>query len=256
MPSSALHKVDSMISRFDPITLGEMAPVLLMDRVDMKFILPFSSLEQIMAELNGNYRILTVCENKVFSYRTKYFDTPEFIMYYDHHNGKLNRYKIRHREYVESCLGFLEVKFRSNKGRVVKQRIKNINADQQLFNEFIAEHTPYNPVRLSCTSINRFNRFTLVDNRMKERVTADFNLVFSDNVRDISLNGLVIIEIKQDQADKTSAVYQALKKHSFKPSTISKYCVGLSLLNEKPKANYFKQIILQINKLSHVDFSA
>jgi hypothetical protein len=256
MSSPTLQTVNSMFSHLDPISLGEMDSVSFMDRVDMKFILPFNNLGKIMAELKGGYRILTIGENKVFSYRTRYFDTPEFIMYYDHHNGKLNRYKIRQREYIESRLGFLEVKFRSNKGRISKQRIENMAADRQLFNGFIAEHTPYDPGRLCCTLINSFNRLTLVDHRMRERVTADFNLVYSGNAREISLYGLVIIEIKQDQADRTSGVYQALRKHSLRPSTISKYCVGLSLLNEWTKANNFKHIILQIKKLSHDDFSA
>lgn len=51
-----------MISRFDPISLDEMDTVKLMDRVDMKFILPFNRLDTILAELYNSYRVLTICE--------------------------------------------------------------------------------------------------------------------------------------------------------------------------------------------------
>jgi hypothetical protein len=91
---------------------------------------------------------------------------------------------------------------------------------------------------------------------MKERVTTDFNISFTDKSRNIFLNGLVIIEIKQARTDKTSLIYQALKKNNIRPTSISKYCVGLSLLNDMSKNNNFKQTLLQINKLSHVEFTA
>jgi hypothetical protein len=256
MPLSRLETVNAMVVRFNTISLDEMDNVKLMDRIDSKFILPFSDLRPIVAELNGSYRILSIQDKKVFGYRTDYFDTPERVMYMDHHNGKLNRYKIRHREYVDTQLGFLEVKFRSNKGRITKERIEDRSADPQLFNGFIAAHTPYNPVNLSLTVINHFNRFTLVDNALRERVTIDFNLVFSGNSRDVLLKDLVIIEIKQDHVDKASTVFQSLKKHSLRPTSVSKYCVGLTLLNNDQKANYFKQTIMQINKLSHVEFTS
>jgi hypothetical protein len=91
---------------------------------------------------------------------------------------------------------------------------------------------------------------------LQERVTTDFNISFTDKTRKIYLNGLVIIEIKQARADKSSLIYQTLKKNSVRPSPISKYCVGISLLNDKSKSNNFKQTLLQINKFSHVEFTA
>jgi hypothetical protein len=177
-------------------------------------------------------------------------------MFYDHHNGKLNRFKIRHREYIESKLSFLEVKVRSNKGRIVKERIRYQDTNDQSFAGFIEKHTPYNPGKLACTVVNHFNRFTLVDHGMKERVTTDFNISFTGKSKNIFLNGLVIIEIKQARSDKTSLIYQALKKNNIRPTSISKYCVGVSLLNDNSKNNNFKQTLLQINKFSHVEFTA
>jgi hypothetical protein len=177
-------------------------------------------------------------------------------MFYDHHNGRLTRFKVRHREYIESGISFLEVKFRSNKGRILKERIKFKKQDDQSFAGFIEKHTPYNPGKLACTVVNQFNRFTLVDHKLRERVTTDFNVSFTDRGKNISLNGLVIIEIKQAHADKSSLFYQALKKNNVRPSSISKYCVGISLLHDESKSNNFKHTLLKINKLSHVESTA
>ncbi len=41
MSMSSLQAVRSMVSQFGPISLDEMDAVKLMDRIDMKFILPF-----------------------------------------------------------------------------------------------------------------------------------------------------------------------------------------------------------------------
>ena len=256
MLMSSLQTVRSIVSQFGPISLDQMDAVKLMDRIDMKFILPFEQFKSLLPQLAENYNVLTIDGNRVFSYQTDYYDTPDLKMFYDHHNGRLTRFKIRHREYVESCLSFLEVKFRSNKGRILKKRIQYQNQDDHFFTGFIEKHTPYNPGKLTCNVVNHFNRFTLVDHGMHERVTADFNISFTDRSRTFSLNELVIIEIKQAQADKSSLIYQVMKNNHIRPSSISKYCIGVTLLNDKSKSNNFKHTLLQINKISHVEFTA
>jgi len=255
MPLHDIHIAHKSLLDFPAISLDEMDDVKLMDRTDSKFILPFHVLLQVLSEIGGSYRVLTIGAHRVFSYRTEYFDTPDFSMFTDHHNGKLNRFKIRQREYIESKLRFLEIKFKSNKGRVIKDRIRQDLPDSHAFKGFISKHTPYNPAHLNRTIINNFNRFTLVDNKLKERVTTDFNVTFSDGAQQVSLNGLVIIEVKQNRVNKESFIFQVLKKYNVRPASISKYCVGISLLRDQ-KANNFKKVLLKINKISHVEQSA
>jgi len=91
---------------------------------------------------------------------------------------------------------------------------------------------------------------------MRERVTMDFNLSFSDETRCINLNGLVVIEIKQELTKKDCMIYKVLRKYAIRPSSISKYCIGISLLQDKLKANNFKKVIKQIKKISHVELTA
>ena len=127
---------------------------------------------------------------------------------------------------------------------------------RQSFSGFVSEHTPYNPENLSLTLINRYNRFTLVDLNMTERVTVDFNLSFNGNKKQAKLNELVIIEVKQNVINRHSMIFQILRSLSVKPATISKYCLGISMVNQDVKINNFKKTIIMINKLSHVEVSA
>jgi len=256
MSTPYFHHVNGLLRQFVPISLDEMDGVKLMDRTDMKFALSFDKLGSILLLLADHYRVLTINSHRVFTYKTDYFDTPELNMFIDHHNGKLNRYKIRQRKYIESDLNFLEMKFKNNKGRVLKERIERQDNDNKAFTRFILKHTPYDPCELNLTVINHFNRFTLVDKMMRERVTIDFNLAFSNNLQNLWLNGLVIIEVKQNKEDKSSVVYEILKRNSLRPASISKYCLGVTLLNGQSKSNNFKRTILLINKLSHVELSA
>lgn len=256
MSTAYFHNVNGLLGQFEPISLNEMDGVKLMDRTDMKFALSFNKLDSILLLLKDHYRVLTINSHRVFTYKTDYFDTPELNMFIDHHNGKLNRYKIRQRKYIESDLNFLEMKFKNNKGRVLKERIERQVNDNKAFTRFVLKHTPYDPCELNLTVINHFNRFTLVDIMMRERVTIDFNLAFSNNYQNLWLNGLVIIEVKQNKEDKSSVVYEILKRNSLRPASISKYCLGVTLLNSQSKSNNFKRTLLLINKLSHVELSA
>ncbi|MCK4630938.1 MAG: VTC domain-containing protein, partial [Bacteroidales bacterium] len=100
-----------IIKNFDTISLEKMDKVRLMDRIDTKFIFSSELLPGILENLSADYKILEEKSGSIFPYSNLYFDTPEFNMYSVHHNRQLNRYKVRFREYVDSGIVFLEVKF-------------------------------------------------------------------------------------------------------------------------------------------------
>jgi len=100
MHSEYFKIVSELVKSFKPVELTEMENVRLMDRTDMKFVLSFEILPAILEMLSEIYKILAIQQRKIFSYRNEYFDTPELSMYSDHHNGKLNRFKVRHRQYI------------------------------------------------------------------------------------------------------------------------------------------------------------
>ena len=125
-----MKELSSILAQFEPTSLEEMEAVKLMDRTDTKFTFNVSQLELVLNEVNDDYKVLEVEGKRLSRYKTLYFDTEDLDLYLRHHAGQLNRYKIRHRTYVESNLGFLEVKFKNNKGRTVKNRIKNLEVPE------------------------------------------------------------------------------------------------------------------------------
>ena len=78
----------------------------------------------ILLNLQDKYKVLEIDGRRIFNYKTIYLDTHEYMMYLQHHNNKLNRYKIRIREYSDTSSKYLEIKFKTNTDRTVKDRIK------------------------------------------------------------------------------------------------------------------------------------
>lgn len=100
----------ALLARFRPISLPEMDSVALLNRTDTKFLLNTTQLSAALSELSDAYRILEIDANRLNQYQTIYFDTPDYALYRRHHDGALNRYKVRSRAYVDTQLAFLEVK--------------------------------------------------------------------------------------------------------------------------------------------------
>ena len=83
----------------------------------------------------------------------------------------------------------------------------------------------------------------MVNKYMKERITIDFDLQFQNRKQTISekTDQIVIVEVKQEKLDRNSFFYKLMKKNLIRPSGMSKYCVGTSLLNIGLKSNRFKK---------------
>lgn len=256
MEKQQLNNVVNVLSEFEPITLGEMDGVSLMDRTDTKFVFEFSELTTILNMVMPYYKSLEINGNRYANYKTDYFDTNDYFMYTAHSNGKQNRYKVRYREYVGSDLSFLEVKFKNNKGKTLKSRIKSwvdINDIDQTDTEFLNEVTPFDVKDLIHILTNKFSRITLVSKTDKERLTIDFSLSFEKNDDSKNLNNLVIAEVKQEKVNRNSKVMIALKELGIREASFSKYASGATLLNEKLKYNKFKKNMLYLNKI-HNDY--
>jgi hypothetical protein len=250
-------KIVSLVNRFDPISLSEMDSVKLMNRVDTKFTTGTDELIVLLEKATEHYRKVEIDGERVAPYSSVYFDTGNTIMYHTHHDGKLNRYKIRMRSYLNSELSFLEIKRKNNKGRTSKKRMSisfdNFNSLSVGENEqqFVEEKTPYFATDLKPQLQSSFKRITLVDKNLTERVTLDIDL----NYKNISthdtknMNGLVIIEMKQDGMNR-SYFRQYLNDLRIKPGSISKYCLGMVLVNPDIKSNRFKKKIRNITKIT------
>lgn len=239
------------LNTFKPISLEQMDEVALLNRTDTKYVFSAQNLRSLLTLLGSDYQALEIKGKRMAHYRTVYFDTPELLFYYQHQNGKTNRIKIRCRKYVDSDLCFLEQKFKNNKGRTIKTRIRVPDFVKQLGEEHREALKIDRDLVLNHTLWNSFDRITLVNHSIKERLTIDTHLKFDFAGKETNATNLVVCEVKQDGVNHLSPVIRALKNLHIRPMRISKYCIGMALLNPGIKQNNFKEKVLKINKIQH-----
>lgn len=246
-----MNDFTNILNQFTPISLEEMDAVKLLDRMDRKYIFHTDRLEAILRDLKENYRILEVKGLRCSRYETRYYDTPGFEMYIQHHNGKLNRHKVRFREYLDSGTRFFEVKFKSNKGRTIKDRVKLRNGSFNIDGEsefLLRKKTKYNGSMLQEAIKVNYSRITLVHKEFRERLTLDLQLTYTLREKHASFPTLVIAEVKQ--ARSTGSPFCLLMQDNFIPTlSLSKYCFGIASLNPDVKKNNLKPKLHNVQKL-------
>ena len=238
---------------FDKTTLAEMNSVSLMKRVDTKFILKESQLLEVLSKLYDNYKILEIDQERLMKYSTLYFDSENKKCFKDHHNGKLNRYKIRMRKYLVSDICFLEIKKKNNLGitNKIRRQIKDFETDLTLDSKEFITNSNINNIFLEPSLYNNFSRMTFVNKSEAERLTIDVDLSFSFGAKEKKFDKLVVIEIKQEGKRLNTTINRVLKSMSILPTNFSKYCIGISNTLDNIKSNRFKEINLKINKLNN-----
>jgi hypothetical protein len=246
-----LENIIEILNEFEKISLADLNSDALMDRTDTKFATSIDKLPLLLKKLSSYYKILSIDNDFRVLYETLYYDTQGFDMYLNHHNGVLNRFKVRERTYLNANKCFLEVKFKSNKGRTIKERIKRTEPISDFLETekiFIEEKIPYLANSLQPSVLVNYSRITLVDKDLNEKITIDSDLLFSNKEAKYKLNNLVIVEVKQYSRSKT-LVMSALKGLKIKPVSFSKYCLGVNYLYPKVKRNNFKEKLVTLNKI-------
>jgi len=242
-----VENLNQIISAFKPISLTEMDSVKLMDRTDTKFVFHLQDLEAILSQISGHYRALEVEGTRWSPYETLYFDTETLELYLRHHNQKMNRFKIRYRTYVNSNLHFFEIKFKNNKGRTIKKRIKEQGIETEIKDkaqQLLETITDFKANQLKPILYVNCSRATLVNTEMGERLTLDVKLQFKKGDKEINYEPLVIAELKQNKVNVQSPFYRLMKQKRFRSSSMSKYCFGVTQIFSKIKMNNFKPKIL------------
>lgn len=239
------------INTFDKISLEEMDSVKLMNRTDTKFTFNEIHLNEILASVRDNYKILEINNKRASTYYTLYYDTPSLDLYMKHQNGGLNRYKVRHRTYVDSSIGFLEVKFKNSKERTIKTRIKKKEVPTQFQDEsesFLKSQVPFDPMTLVPSVWVNYSRITLVSKTTQERLTIDTGLEFVREGQHYKMENLVIAEVKQDRK-QVSRFIELMKKLHIREGGISKYCLAVISTVPKIKMNSFKPKLISLKKI-------
>ena len=252
--------MQQLVSAFRPITLGEMKAVKLMNRIDTKFVTTLPMLERLLCMARAEYRVQEINGERNMLYNTVYFDTPDCNMFHVHQTGHTGRQKVRVRNYVASNLKFLEVKTKNNHGRTKKKRkeirdedLERVDMGSTANKPFLEKHLRYDTATLHPTMNNRFDRITLVNNRLTERLTIDTNLHFHNigTGRDWHVPQLVVVELKRD-GQAPSPVLAMLRQLRIHPHGFSKYCIGSAMTNPQLQLNRFKRKIIEINKIIQI----
>ena len=256
MPENSHIDLTPALERLAPVTLVEMDAVKLLNRIDSKYLTDEATLVAVLSDAAAaGYRALVVEGHKINRYNSVYYDTDGLRMFYDHHNRRLVRQKVRTRTYVESGQAFLEIKRKNNKGRTKKKRMEiplaelmDFGADKSAC-DFLAEKSWFTEPELSPVLDTRFKRITLVNPAMTERLTIDTFLCFTNfrTGHQANLQNAVIIELKQDGRAE-SQMKNILLDHRVKPIRVSKYCIALTLTDPKAKTGRFKVKVRRIEK--------
>lgn len=249
-----MNEISKITASFSHIKLAEMDNVKLMSRSDTKFAFKFSKLPELLNQMMPFYKVLEINGKFIHDYKSLYFDTDDRKFYLDHHNGRVNRNKVRFREYVGSDLTFLEIKRKNNKGKTIKKRMKVDSINDKLSvkqKEYIYSIIGSNIILNSKQWIN-FSRITFVHKVHKERLTIDINLNFKEKDRRGDLNQIAIGEVKQERMSRHSDFMRIAKELHILPIRISKYCMSTLELNPELKQNRFKEKTLFLTKLKNL----
>lgn len=228
-----------------------MEEVKLLDRTDTKYVFSRKDLPALLSNIQSHYKLLEINGNLIANYRTVYYDTANLDLYLLHHHGANNRYKVRHRTYADTQTGFLELKFTTNKGRTVKERIKQQEAKPSWSAEagkFLSTHLPFNPNLLQISMGVNYRRITLVAKNAQERLTIDTNLELLYGAIHQKIPNLVIAEVKQARRMKTP-VLSYFKKTGISSESLSKYCLAVNTMRPEIKKNNFIEKLNSLNKL-------
>lgn len=245
-----MDDLKSLLSEYANLSLDDVEKAKLFDRIEVKFVFGIEELPLILKNLSKEYSLLNIAGTGIRSYENHYVDTPDLKMYIDHHNGKLNRYKLRFRTYGDTGNTFFEIKFKSNRGRTIKKRTEVQASDFKLEGtaaEFLMQETNYTPDSLYESLIVDYKRITLVKMSNLERITLDTELTYSHGYQRTGFPNIVIAEVKQPKSF-TSSFTTLMHQMHIQPFSFSKYCLGIATIYPDVKANNFKTKIRYVSK--------
>ncbi|MFN4172371.1 MAG: polyphosphate polymerase domain-containing protein [Pseudorhodobacter sp.] len=236
------------LSHFDTISLETLnSKAAMLERLDQKYIVTAKTLQPAFERFRETFDVLEIDGKRAFTYATRYFDDPAQNAYYDHHQGRRKRCKVRIRHYVDAGFSFLEVKLKDRRDVTVKKRLSLPDPGQDLddtclhFIDRCHEEMYGAPLARPLRPViaMQYERITLVAKSGGERMTIDTRLGFSavDAGRTVAPD-MFIIETKSARGNgQADAILRGLHLHPTK--RCSKYCIGMAALHQVDRANRF-----------------
>jgi hypothetical protein len=244
------QNIKQVLNTFEPITLKGLDNVKMLNRIDTKYVFHINQFAAILEEIKDHYYALEIDNNRMFAYESLYFDTDDYQLYRFHHNGKLNRMKVRYRRYTDSGLVFFEVKYKVKGNRTDKKRLNTTNLKNKLGPEELqlVRHMQVDEQQLSEKMWIYFNRITLASKNMNERLTLDLHVAFDNFRKKKAFPELIIAEVKTDKSATGSTIIKSFNKRNFEEIGFSKYSTAVAMM-EDVKNNAFKPNFIRIEKI-------
>ncbi len=245
---------------FTPIGLKALeAKAGMLERIDNKYVLEQHVLEKAIPELVQHFDILDINGCRAFNYETCYFDDVACRSYFDHHQSRKKRIKVRMRKYLEAGMCFVEVKLKDKRGMTVKKRLRYDMAKfgvlDQVAEDFVHEcysalyHRAF-PHAISRNLDMHYRRMTLVAKNGGERMTLDNGVQFQMDGSERQIDSsLFIIEAKSAKGNGVAdRILRRLHQHPTKH--VSKYCTGLATMRSGVKHNNFRRALNKLGLLA------
>ncbi len=244
---SSLNKIalKDYLKRKDPLFKG---------RREYKFLVPLDLIPHILEYLKEDFKCLEHEEGGIFLYNSVYYDSENMSFFNMHRQKKLNRLKIRIREYKSGKKGkFIERKTKT-KGTYTSKKRSKIDSQFEDFmsKQFITDGINHHGLKRDDLSEKvhiDYKRIFMVSRDFKCRVTIDFDIEAND------LNGkkaqlipnFAVLEVKQEGLPKE--IMRFLRRNfKIRRKGFSKYCVATCMLFDNVKKNKWKQT-LKYNEL-------
>ncbi|WP_347267714.1 polyphosphate polymerase domain-containing protein [Paracoccus sp. (in: a-proteobacteria)] len=258
-------RIAASLGQFDGISLEALnAKAAMLERLDQKYIIPAAGLHLALAEFRALFDVLEIDGRRAFTYATRYFDDAERRAYYDHHQGRRKRCKVRVRQYLDAGFSYLEVKLKDKRDVTVKKRLRLDAPLEELdaaCTGFIDRcHTELygTPLARDLTPVigMRYQRVTLVAKQGGERMTIDSGIDFAQNGHKRAVSpGLFIVETKSARGNGAAdAILRRLHLHPTK--RCSKYCIGMAALGQVARMNRFLPALRRLSLLGAAPLAA
>ncbi|MCX7736473.1 MAG: polyphosphate polymerase domain-containing protein [Candidatus Kapabacteria bacterium] len=252
-----LNELNSHLKDFKSIPLDVLDKNNLLNRFDTKFVVSPKNLKRIFEILIEEYSILEINNRRIFRYKNLYFDTDDFLFYFQHHNGKTDRLKIRFRQYSsnESC--FFEIKQKHN-NYTTKERLP---VDSNVFelndgtSKMVENSIGLNPDILSPKIWVFYDRITLLHKQLPEKITIDTNINFKTIDELKKFPEIAILEVKHKRLNNYSDTIHNIERNNLiKKVNFSKYCMGIIASDYPVKYNRFKPKLINIFKVANTNY--
>lgn len=239
---------DHDLGQFESISLAELqTDAAFLTRMDRKYLVPLSVLASFLAQIEPETRVLEHHGSKAFGYQSAYFDDEHLSSYHAARCRRAHRFKVRTRQYLDSGECLLEVKLRDGRGRTVKYRSPHddagpftlVESERGWLQSFplIADVTESLDVQL----LTHYQRSTLLLPEAAGRVTIDRELAFSDPMgHRFELEEMAVIETKG--AGRSTTADRLLWRLGYRPVSLSKYAVGMSVMHPDLPANRWHRL--------------